>query len=63
MYVRFLHVVMISNSSLNIDIRTYSVVPLGNRWGLIEWIDNLFALKAVVNEYLMADGFDGVSVS
>ncbi|OBZ87784.1 Serine/threonine-protein kinase ATR [Choanephora cucurbitarum] len=42
-------------------IRTYSVVPLGNRWGLIEWIDNLFALKAVVNEYLMADGFDGVS--
>ncbi|KAI8355524.1 hypothetical protein BD560DRAFT_202939 [Blakeslea trispora] len=42
-------------------IRTYSVVPLGNRWGLIEWIDNLNALKAAVNEYLIADGYDGVS--
>ncbi|RCI03294.1 serine/threonine-protein kinase M1, partial [Rhizopus stolonifer] len=32
-------------------IRTFAVVPLGHRWGLIEWIDNLNALKAIVNDY------------
>ncbi|CAO3593608.1 unnamed protein product [Absidia cylindrospora] len=37
-------------------IRTYAVIPLSNRWGLIEWINNLNPLKAIVRERWEADG-------
>ena len=30
------------------DIRTYGIIPLGENWGLIEWINNLSPLKAIV---------------
>ncbi|KAL9547884.1 hypothetical protein MBANPS3_005951 [Mucor bainieri] len=33
-------------------IRTFAIVPLGKRWGLIQWIDNLSSLKSIVNGYL-----------
>ncbi|KAI7858792.1 hypothetical protein BDC45DRAFT_283922 [Circinella umbellata] len=29
-------------------IRTYGIIPLGENWGLIEWINNLSPLKAIV---------------
>ncbi|KAG0169780.1 serine/threonine-protein kinase M1 [Apophysomyces sp. BC1015] len=31
-------------------IRTYAVIPLGEQWGLIEWINNLNPLKTIVGE-------------
>ncbi|CEI91677.1 hypothetical protein RMCBS344292_05960 [Rhizopus microsporus] len=34
----------------NLYIRTYAVIPLGDEWGLIEWIDNLFPLKAIATD-------------
>ncbi|ORZ05245.1 hypothetical protein BCR42DRAFT_428472 [Absidia repens] len=37
-------------------IRTYAVIPLSNRWGLIEWINHLNPLKAIVRERWEADG-------
>ncbi|CAO3656941.1 unnamed protein product [Mucor hiemalis] len=33
-------------------IRTYAVVPLGVRWGLIQWIDHTAALKKIIHELL-----------
>ncbi|KAI8092452.1 uncharacterized protein B0P05DRAFT_526406 [Gilbertella persicaria] len=42
-------------------IRTFAVVPLGHRWGLIEWIDNLNALKAIVNDYWVSEGHASVN--
>ncbi|KAI9489300.1 hypothetical protein BDB00DRAFT_876501 [Zychaea mexicana] len=32
----------------NLYIRTYGIIPLGEKWGLIEWINNLNPLKAIV---------------
>ncbi|KAI9245342.1 hypothetical protein BDA99DRAFT_528116 [Phascolomyces articulosus] len=29
-------------------IRTYGIIPLGENWGLIEWVNNLHPLKAIV---------------
>ncbi|GAN03386.1 serine/threonine-protein kinase atr-like [Mucor ambiguus] len=37
-------------------IRTFAIVPLGKKWGLIEWIDNLASLKSIVNGYWEASG-------
>ncbi|KAG1499681.1 hypothetical protein G6F47_004794 [Rhizopus delemar] len=34
----------------NLYIRTYAVIPLGDEWGLIEWIDNIIPLKAIVTD-------------
>ncbi|KAF7722872.1 serine/threonine-protein kinase M1 [Apophysomyces ossiformis] len=31
-------------------IRTYAVIPLGEQWGLIEWVNNLNPLKSIVAE-------------
>ncbi|KAI8330114.1 hypothetical protein BC941DRAFT_441555 [Chlamydoabsidia padenii] len=41
-------------------IRTYAVIPLGVRWGLIEWINNLNTLKSIVcDKWEAADPIDG----
>ncbi|CAO3641409.1 unnamed protein product [Cunninghamella echinulata] len=39
-------------------IRTYAVIPLGENWGLIEWINNLEALKHIVGEEWKTLGID-----
>ncbi|OAD01888.1 hypothetical protein MUCCIDRAFT_111232 [Mucor lusitanicus CBS 277.49] len=36
-------------------IRTFAIVPLGKKWGLIEWIDNLASLKSIVNGFWEAN--------
>lgn len=46
-----------------IDIRTYAVLPMGSRWGLIQWIDNLEPLKGIVNDLLTDQGKPSVIVS
>lgn len=45
------------------DIRTYAVIPLGDRWGLIQWINNISPLKAIVNDQWQKDGHSNVQVS
>ncbi|KAI8640422.1 hypothetical protein BD408DRAFT_241317 [Parasitella parasitica] len=42
-------------------IRTFSILPMGTRWGLIEWIDNLNPLKAIVSDYWEASGKHSVT--
>ncbi|KAI9478821.1 MAG: hypothetical protein EXX96DRAFT_261034 [Benjaminiella poitrasii] len=42
-------------------IRTYAVVPLGNRWGLLEWINNLNSLKNIVNDIWESEGLPSVT--
>ncbi|CAO0799387.1 unnamed protein product [Mucor circinelloides] len=37
-------------------IRTFAILPMGKRWGVIEWIDNLASLKSIVNDYWEAIG-------
>ncbi|KAG2194555.1 hypothetical protein INT47_006514 [Mucor saturninus] len=37
-------------------IRTYAVIPLGDKWGLIQWINNISPLKAIVNKQWEQDG-------
>ncbi|KAI8150079.1 hypothetical protein BJV82DRAFT_528838 [Fennellomyces sp. T-0311] len=39
-------------------IRTYGIIPLGENWGLIEWINNLNALKSIVAQEWKIDGID-----
>ncbi|ORX44443.1 hypothetical protein DM01DRAFT_1386874 [Hesseltinella vesiculosa] len=39
-------------------IRTYAVIPLGEKWGLIEWINDLEALKSIVTEEWSSLGID-----
>ena len=34
------------------------MIPLGDRWGLIEWINNLNALKAIVTSEWVSKGID-----
>jgi serine/threonine-protein kinase ATR len=46
-----------------LDIRTYAVIPIGDQWGLIEWIENIQPLKGIVNELWQAQGNQGVQVS
>lgn len=46
-----------------IDIRTFAILPMGCRWGLIEWIDNLNPLKGIVSDYWEAAGKFSVTVS
>lgn len=36
---------------------------MGDRWGLIEWIDNLEPLKSLVNGYWEASGNYSINVS
>ncbi|KAG2234017.1 hypothetical protein INT48_007107 [Thamnidium elegans] len=43
-------------------IRTYAVIPLGERWGLIQWIDNIAPLKAIVDTLWLAEGKQSVGV-
>ncbi|KAI8089096.1 uncharacterized protein BX664DRAFT_385640 [Halteromyces radiatus] len=40
-------------------IRTYAVIPLGKKWGLIEWINNLNSFKAIVCDLWNVKGTDG----
>ncbi|CEP14753.1 hypothetical protein [Parasitella parasitica] len=42
-------------------IRTFAILPMGTRWGLIEWIDNLNALKGIVSDYWEASGKHSVT--
>ncbi|KAI7901832.1 uncharacterized protein BX663DRAFT_552745 [Cokeromyces recurvatus] len=42
-------------------IRTYAVVPLGTRWGLIEWINDLNSLKNIVNDIWESQGLPSVT--
>ncbi|KAI7879920.1 hypothetical protein K492DRAFT_237586 [Lichtheimia hyalospora FSU 10163] len=39
-------------------IRTFGVIPLGEQWGLIEWISNLSPLKVAVGSMMAKDGID-----
>lgn len=49
--------------TLVLDIRTFAILPMGKRWGVIEWIDNLASLKSIVNNYWEAIGNPTVPVS
>lgn len=46
-----------------LDIRTYAVIPLGDKWGLIQWINNISPLKAIVNKQWEQDGCPSIQVS
>ncbi|KAI8376558.1 uncharacterized protein BYT42DRAFT_575046 [Radiomyces spectabilis] len=39
-------------------IRTYAIIPLGERWGLLQWIENLQTLKSIVCTYWQKQGLD-----
>ncbi|KAI8583673.1 hypothetical protein K450DRAFT_222245 [Umbelopsis ramanniana AG] len=42
----------------SLSIRTYAVTPLGDLWGLIEWVNHTKPLKVIVHEQLTEIGKD-----
>lgn len=41
---------------LLLDIRTYSVVPLNEECGLIEWVPHVVVLRTILNRLYNAKG-------
>ncbi|GAA5804442.1 hypothetical protein HPULCUR_009935 [Helicostylum pulchrum] len=37
-------------------IRTYAVIPLGEKWGLIQWIDCITPLKTIIDNIWVSEG-------